>query len=154
MVCSVRHTYARFLASVQFQFVLTGRGDISRLSPEDVAPKPSAFCTVSTSPQNKTPAALEAVKNSIHIRTVEFSVGRPSSIRIIHPGSLSAIHPQSSDVVLILHLAGTTSRLKSFPMTHHFRVWAIVIIIWHRNTNIPGVRLNEKGRGLLGQTRR
>jgi acyl-CoA synthetase (AMP-forming)/AMP-acid ligase II len=88
-------------------------------------PRPSALGP--PSPQNKgIHAALEAAKK-FNIRTVEFSIeyGRPS-IRTIYPGSSAsppAIQsngvPQSSDVALILHTSGTTSRPKSVPLTHH-----------------------------------
>ncbi|KAF8509125.1 putative fatty acid transporter FAT2 [Hysterangium stoloniferum] len=72
-------------------------------------------------------AALQAAKK-LNVRTAEFSIvhGRPS-ILIIHPAgpvvSPSAIErheePLPSDVALVLHTSGTTSRPKSVPLTHH-----------------------------------
>ena len=70
-------------------------------------------------------AALEAAKKS-DVRTAEFSVSQGSpKIQVIFPGSaashptLSGGDPVGSDVALVLHTSGTTSRPKSVPLTHH-----------------------------------
>lgn len=79
-----------------------------------------------SSPQYKGAlAALEAARKS-DVRTAEFAVsaGRPH-LNIVFRGSSASIlpsrigEPVSSDVALVLHTSGTTSRPKSVPLTHH-----------------------------------
>jgi oxalate---CoA ligase len=72
-------------------------------------------------------AALEAAKKS-NVRTAEFSVSRGTPIfQVIFLGSSSSRptlasqssgDPVPSDVALVLHTSGTTSRPKSVPLSH------------------------------------
>ena len=80
-----------------------------------------------SSPQYKgTLAALEGAKKS-NVRTAEFSIsgGQPhfqvifSGSSISSCGSKSNGAPLPSDIALVLHTSGTTSRPKSVPLTHH-----------------------------------
>jgi oxalate---CoA ligase len=71
-------------------------------------------------------AALQAAKKS-DVRTVEFSVsaaGQPH-LNVIFSSASQPLpvtangDPLPSDVALVLHTSGTTSRPKSVPLTHH-----------------------------------